>query len=383
MADESSSADRPKGGKRKIDLKSRLSSVRATGPVARTSNPSVPGASDPLAFPPPPTGSVPAPKLPGISAPALSSPFAPPEEKKKSGEAQTIKVEVSEEVIAVRAKTKKRTAVYALIAGGIALVLGFFLGMVRGRGEEQRRAVTGAATLASDIEAANKSMMALSDALRAAVEKLQQDEFPVELAETLKSTNVPFSAENFTGKGVGGLPPEVLNPLLKYTSGVDDLNKKKDSLRNLLTAAQPQVEKYIAEKKKPVVNFSVLVKKAGDSFVAQLVPNKAPFPEKETKEQKWPEEYEILKAGAKTPTPEKVKRLIAPKIDGDFAVPVDEKTVAGMSNLALVLQLRKVLNDTKLLLDGNESPVPSEQTEGLIKDGDALIEGLRKVARAG
>jgi hypothetical protein len=36
-----------------------------------------------------------------------------------------------------------------------------------------------------------------------------------------------------------------------------------------------------------------------------------------------------------------------------------------------------------MLIDGQESPIPQEQTDGLLKDGKQLEESLKKVGRAG
>ncbi len=370
--------------KRKIGLKSRLSSVRASGSMALSSSPS--GAerkSDPLAFPPPPaTGSVPAPRLPGV-APLVKSAFAPPEpEKKPTAVAQTIKVEVGEEIQQERAKTKKKSAIYIAIAAVAALVMGFFLGQARERGRAGNLAVDGAMGLAKDIETANNTMSTLSDALRNAVDQLAIDEFPNDLEEILKTNHVDFDASKFKGRYVGGLPPEVFNPLLAYTNEVEKLNKNKDALRNLLGAAKPQVEKFIAEKKKPTVKFAVLFGKQGDNPIAELVPIKDPFEAKSD----WPGKFTILQPADKGKTKEsEVNRYTDKgKLDGEHAMPIQPQSVAGFTDLTLIYKLRNALTDLRLMIDGNESPEnPSAATDGLLKDGKELIEGLEKVARAG
>lgn len=370
--------------KRKIDLKSRLSSVRASGSMALSSSPS--GAerkSDPLAFPPPPaTGSVPAPRLPGVG-PLVKSAFAPPEpEKKASAVAQTIKVEVGEEIQQERAKTKKKSAIYITIAAVMAMVMGFFLGQARERGRAGNLAVEGAQGLATDVENANKTMSTLSDALRNAVDQLAIDEFPNDLEELLKTNHVDFDATKFKGRYVGGLPPEVFNPLLAYTNEIEKLNKQKDSLRNLLGAAKPQVEKYIAEKSKPTIKFAILFGKQGDNQIAELVPLKEPFQVKGD----WPGKFTILQPADKGKTKEsEVNRYTDKgKLDGEHALPIQPKSVAGFTDLTLIYKLRNALTDLRLMIEGNESPEnPSLATDGLLKDGKELVEGLERVARAG
>ena len=349
--------------------------------AARGSSTGIDRKSDPLSFPPPPTsGGVPAPKLPGVSAPVLSSPFAPPEpEKKVSAQAQTIKVEMGEEVVQERAKARKKTAVYVAIAAVVTLVLGFILGQTRERGRAGNLAIEGADALATDVENANKTMSDLSDALRNAVEQLGNDEYPDALVEKLKGTNVDFSAENFQGKSVGGLPADTFNQLLGYTNQVEKLNKQKDTLRNLLGQAKPLVEKYVKEKKKPTVQFAITFSKADKKDVAQLMPIAEPF----DVEGDWPEKFKVTSGSGKKKEEMEVEmfngKVGAPKV----ALPVDPKSTAQFTDLTLLFKLRKAITDTRELIDGVESPNPSLQSDGLLRDGKNLIESLKKVARAG
>ncbi len=41
----------------------------------------------------------------------------------------------------------------------------------------------------------------------------------------LKKTNVDFSAANYRGKSVGGLPADTLGGVMRYTNEVERLNK--------------------------------------------------------------------------------------------------------------------------------------------------------------
>ncbi len=378
---EDVSEEQPK--KRKIDLKSRLSSVRASGSMAALPSG---GGADPLAFPPPAVqGSVPPPKMlsgAGGGFGPVSSPFAPPEpEVKKSAQQQTIKVEVGEEIHAARKKARKKTLLYVAIATVVFLAVGFLLGGARERGLAGHKAIAGASALAKSVKSANNQMKEVSQALMKAAEKLGQDEYPADLGGLLSKTNVAFDATTFQGKGVGGLQPEVLKSLLAYTQGVAQLNKKKDALRNLLGAAKKQTLKYFEEKKEPVVNFSILLDKRADKVTAMLVPNKKPF---KASEKKWPEKYTVITpAGKKTKDIEAVRFDGKGKLfDGKKAIPVQERSVARYSSKRLVGSLSKALRDTKALIDGNNSPIPALQTDGLLKEGDRLAEALEKVAAA-
>ena len=376
-----SEEEKPK--KRKIDLKSRLSSVRASGSMAAL--PSA-GGSDPLAFPPPAVqGSVPPPKMlsgAGGGFGPVSSPFAPPEpEVKKSAQQQTIKVEVGEEVLAYRKKARRKTLLYVALTTVIFLAVGFALGGARERGLAGHKAITGAAGLAKDVKAANVQMKDMAQELMKAAEKLGQDEYPDDLSAFLSKTNVAFDASRFRGRSVGGLPPEVLKSLLAFTQGVAQLNRKKDALRNLLGAAKKQTLKYFDEKKNPVVNFSILLEKQADKVSALLVMNKKPF---KSKEKKWPEKYTVITpAGKKTKDVEAVRFDGKGKLfDGKKVIPVKERTVARYSSKALVGSLSKALRVTKEIIDGNNSPIPALQTDGLIKTGTRLAEALEKTAAA-
>ena len=374
-------AAKPK--KRKIDLKSRLSSVRGTGALPAATDRS----SDPLSFPPPPAtgGGVPAPKLPGgMAPPTISSPFAPPEpEKKVSAAQQTIKVEVGEEVVKERKKTRKKYSVYMVIVGVIAIAVGFLLGMTKEKGRAGQQAIDGAKALAGDIDAANKTMSTMSDSLRNAVEGLSNDEFPEALEELLKGTNVDFSGANFQGRSVGGLPAEVFNRLLTYTNDVEKLNKQKDTLRNLLSAAKPQVLKFIEEKKKPKVKFAVMFTTENKKTVAELVPIKEPFEEKGD----WPSSFTVLQKAQKGTKDVKVGvydekgKLVGGETPN--VLPVSPKSVAGFTDLTLIFKLRAAMMDTANLIDGVESPDPAQQTDGAMKNGQKLIEDLKKISQLG
>ena len=286
---------------------------------------------------------------------------------------------MGEEIVQERAKARKKTAIYVAIAAVVTLVLGFILGQTREKGRAGNLAIEGASALATDVENANKTMSDLSDSLRNAVEQLGNDEFPDALVETLKATNVDFSAENFHGKSVGGLPAATFNQLLAYTNSVEKLNKQKDTLRNLLGQAKPLVEKYVKQKEKPTVQFAITFSKADKKDIAQIMPLAEPF----EVEGDWPEKFKVTSGSGRDKEELEVEmfggKVGAPKV----ALPVDPKTTSQFTDLRLLYQLRKVMTDTRELIDGVESPNPSLQSDGLLRDGKNLIESLNKVSRAG
>jgi hypothetical protein len=380
------SADEQPRKKKKIDLKERLSSVRAAGTMAGAPTPAAEAA-----FPPAPArGSVPPPRV--LSSDGIAPPPAiaalvglgPKEDDapRPTAAQQTIKVEMGEEVLAERRKARKQTLLYVAIVAVAALAAGFGLGGVKAKGDAGRLAVAGASELAKQVEESNKVLADLSDTLRVGSEQLAAEKFPTELAEKLKSINVPFSANGLQGKLISGLPGSTLQGLLRLSLGVEDLNKTKDKLRNLLGVAQKPVEEYVAEKKEPMVRFSVVFANGKFGTIAEFAPIKEPFKLSE----KWPDSLKVTRL-----VNDAAKELEATRWSkGDLtggdkppAILVDPKTVAGFTQKQVVFQLKGAIEDTRSLVEGKQSQIPSEQTDGLLKEGDRLVQELKKVARAG
>lgn len=302
-----SDADPPDGGasdglkpkKTKIDLKSRLSSVRATGSI-----PMVPrDSADPLSFPPPAVqGSVPPPRMLSQAAAAymptpapsmFAAPAAPPPQP--TAQQQIIKVEEGE-IIEERRRAQKSARVYIGLAAVVSLVLGGLLGMLVKGGEQGRTAVKGAQSLAKDIEDSVKVLGEFSDALAKGQEGFGNEQFPDELATFMRAKKVPFDASKFEGRGVGAYPKDLFTSLIKFTKGVEDFNKKVDRLSGQLSNVKVKdgISKYWANKKDPVVNFSIFLDKRGEDYFALLVPNKEPFAQKKPA----PAEYSVTKPPA-------------------------------------------------------------------------------------
>jgi hypothetical protein len=304
------------------------------------------------------------------------------EESRPTAAQQTIKVEMGEEIIEERKKTQKKTYIFVAIAAVVALAAGFGLGALKAKGDVSRTAVAGAADLAKQIEESNKVMVDLSDALRIAAEQLAAEKFPAPLADKLKTTNVPFSAALLTGKQISGLPGSVLQNLLRYSNGIEDLNKTKDKLRNLLGATQKPVEEYVAEKKEPMIRFAVVFAQGKGGLMAELTPVKEPFKLGD----KWPETFKVMRLVNDASKETEVARWQKGELTGGDKPPtivMDPKTVAGFTQKQIVFQLKGALDDTRSLIEGRQSQIPSEQTEGLLKEGDRLSEELKKISRAG
>jgi hypothetical protein len=402
-----------KSKKPKIDLKARLGKTMtgagpsgvplpvpgipgASGPPAPDSVPGMQGAvAVPAAVPSPPArpsggGIAPPPGMtplsPGIPVPPFARPAAPPAAASKPTAAQqTIKVEIGEEVHEERKKASKRAALVGVGALVLGVAVGWPIGGAQERAGRSQQAITGAQGLEKDVKAANEKVRALDEKLAAAVEKLGNKEFPGDLSKELGGINVPFDATNLEGKQVGSLPGKVLRALLGYTSSVQDLNDKKESLRNLLGAAQPVLEKAWKEEKDPVVNFSVLFRAEGQKgVVAELVPNKEPFKVAGD----WPAKYSVLKAERSQQGVKQVDKSASRWAKGDLTpsndtivIPVDPPSVAAFTSQELAGKLVKALRDTRELVEGNQDD-PTHPNPGLMKVGEDLVTELHKVAIA-
>jgi hypothetical protein len=333
--------------------------------------------------PPPPAALGIAPPLgmsPGIPPPLFGhqprpAPAATP---KPTAAQQTIKVEVSEEVENARKKAG-RWAIYAALAGAlVGGVLGVVIGTNSERGGRLKEAARGASLLEKDVKAATEKMKELENKLTEAGQKLTSKQFPETLAADLGGINIPFDPTNLDGKQVGSLPTRILRNLLAFTSAVQEVNKSKDSLKNILSAAQGPITKAWKEEKEPVANFSVLFRGEGQNkMVAELVPNKEPFSWKGD----FPAGYSITKLENNKPAEKKATRWVKGDLVGTdpIVIPVDPKTTAAFTNEVLVQRLNLALRDIRQDLQGNKDD-PTQETAGLIKDGEDLANELRKAS---
>lgn len=391
-----------KSKKPKIDLKARLGKTMAAGagtsavpvptPGPSSEGSAPPPSSSPSAVPPPP-GMSGAPKPSGIAPPIGLSPGIPlppfatrsaaPAPSKPVAAQQTIKVEVGEEIHEERRKASKRTAIYVAIGVVVGLGIGWIGGGAQERGSRGTQAQKGAGELEKDVKAANEKIAELGQKLVTAGEKLGNKEFPADLAKDLAATNVPFDAQNLDGKFTGSLPGKVFKALLSYTTAVQDLNKTKDSLKNLLTFAQPKIEKAWKDEKDPPANYAVIFRGDQKGTVAELVPLKEPF----LFSKDWPESFTILKAqrtqqGVKTEE-KKANRWKKGDLTGSdpIAIPIDAQSAAGLSGEEVVFKLSNAMRDIRKLIEGDKEN-PQSTDAGLAKEGDDLVHELHKVAIA-
>ncbi|MDI1481141.1 formin [Polyangium sp. y55x31] len=377
-----------KSKKPKIDLKARLGKTNIGTQAVPLP---VPGQSQP-----PPSGSGKSPNIapppgisPGIPVPPFAQPAkaaaAEPPPPKPTAVQQTIKVEVGEEIIKEREKAKKR--LYAAAAGTaiLGIVIGYPVGGAAERNARGKIVVENAKGLLGDVKAANDKMKELDTLLGDAAEKLGKKEYPAELSGQLAALNVPFDATKVDGSKISGLKGTALRLLLNYTSGVEDLNKKKDSLKALLDLAKTPVEKAWKEEKEPVMNFSVLFRSDQKGVIAELVPVKEPFDIGKD----WPANYAILKPERTQQGMKSVEKKLNRYTKGDLPgsgdpqlIPVDPVTTAAFTSQEGIRNLRKAFLDLRTELKG-EHEVPGQDKDGLIEVGDKLYTEIQKVTTGG
>jgi hypothetical protein len=333
---------------------------------------------------PKPLGIAPPPGLsPGIPLPPFAQRHAPAAAPKPTAQAQTIKVELGEEVVQERKKARRLTALYALLAAGVGVGVGWVYGGSQEKSARAAKAREGAALLVKDVQTANEKLKELSEKLSAGGAKLSKKEYPAELVKELGAINIPFDSANLDGRQVGSLPGKALKNLLNYTSAVQDVNAQKDSIKNLLGLAQAPVTKAWKEEKEPPASFAIVLARKGDNTAAELVTIKEPF----LFAKDWPKDFKITMLQGNRTVEKSAAKWGGGKADvfgGETAVafPVEPRSVSGFRTEELVGKLNKALFDIRSTLEGKKSDIPSEEKSGLIKDGATLVEELNKVARA-
>jgi hypothetical protein len=391
-----------KAKKPKIDLKARLGKSAVTGsgaavPHSNSGLPSAPisqpplsdrAAADRMSGPPSVRPSIPggiAPP-PGIAPPVGLggySPFAPkpvPKAAPVSAEAQTIKVELGEEVHEERRRAGKRAVVYALLAAVFAGGASFFIGRMSETSRRQSDAIRGAVALHGDVETANQKMKELDSLLEGASNSLREKKYPGDLVANLAATNVPFDATNLAGKNIGSLPDKTLKMLFQYTKGCEELADKKDSLRNVVGALQKQVETSWAEEKKPTYKLGLVFAGGDGKFKGDMVKFKEPF-EVGT----WPEKFKVLvpefRDGKRVETEKEGMRYVKGDLTGStpIVVPIEPSSVAAYTDERVVQQLNKAMFDVRVIIKGDSSD-PQKETKGIEALGQELADSLNQIA---
>jgi hypothetical protein len=328
---------------------------------------------------PAPIGIAPPPGLsPGIPIPPFAQPQRPKAEPKPTAAQQTIKVEIGEEIEHERKKWKTRVALGALAGALVGAGIGFVAGGSSEKGGQLKTAARGASSLKKDVEASGEKLKELQAKLGEAAEKLKTKAYPEDLATALAGLNVPFDSSNLDGKNVGFLPQRVMKQVLNFTSAVEQLNKSRESLKNIVGIAKDPITKAWKEETTPVVNFSVVFRtEGGKTVVGELVPNKEPFNWKGD----YPGSYKVMRLEGGKAVDKSANRWQKGELPGNdlTAVPLDPRSVAAFTSEQLIGKLNKAIYDMRIELEGNKEDPNS--TGGLTKMAEDLANDLGKAAR--
>lgn len=389
--------------KSKINLKDRLGKSTMSGPSAAGGVPvplPIPGGSAagtpvptegggapapaPAAVPRPPQGIAPPPGLsPGIPVP----PFAQPKQAaapKPTAVQQTIKVEESEVIHQERKKAQKKIVMFAAAAAVLGIGIGFFIGGAKQRSDDGQKVVKIAGELEKEIKASNDKLRELNDKLGEAGDGLKNKAYPDAVVTALGGLAIPFSAESLGLKAGGvAIPSKLARPLVSYAAKVEDVNKSKDSLKNLMGYAKAALEKHWKNEKEPVVSYSVIFGPEGSKgMMAELVPNKEPFPIGKD----FPDSFTILRPERTQQGVKMAEKKASRWTKGDLtgsdpvAIPVQPASMAAFTGEELVGKLGAELRNLRKTIEGNkEDP---QDTGGLLKEGEVLADDLRKTSLA-
>jgi hypothetical protein len=397
-----------KSKKPKIDLKARLGKATPSMPSASPSLPGVPpglpsapgsleglGPKPSIPGPPPsmsiapPVGIAPPPGLvPQVSMPPglLNNPFAPkpapsaapppPKAAPVSAEAQTIKVELGEEIHEERAKANKRAIIFAAIAMFAGVGIGWVAGGSKEKSARADMAVQGAKALEVEVVDATKKIEELTPMLKEIEDGLKGEKYPTAVVGKLSSFAVPFNAASIDGKGAGNMPGKIQKQLFSFVKKCEDLEDKKNALKNILGGAQKGLETAWAEKKKPTFKLGVAFKQSGGNMLAEMVRFKEPWETSAT----WPKEPKIfvpvMKEGRRAEEEKGAARWEKGDLTGSspIVIPIEPSTVAGFTDERVALQLVKATSDVRAIISGGGQP--GQETIGILQEGEQLAAAL-------
>ncbi len=369
--------------KPKIDLKSRLGkktvSSPATGsipPPAGIPKPALP--SSPSRVPAPPFAAAPqaaavaaAPQIDASNPYGAMAPQAAPVRI----EPQTIKIEMGDDFVAAQKSGRTKTLVLALITAGIGAGLGFAGGGISERNKAADAAVLGASELVKKVDDTNTQANALADVLKSAKEKLAKSQFPDDEVSKLGGINLPFTAADLSGKGIGRFNGQVVSALIDFSTAVDKVNDQKEKLGNVLSGNKKGVTDFLDQTNKPKVLWSVVLGNGPGGPWATMQPVATPFLAKPEGDAKWPDDIHVP-MGDKQAV---LKRYSTgnPVSDAGLFVPVDPGTQAAVCPNSVLVTLRRTISDLEDVLRGDQTP--GEEKTGLIEAGQNLSKKLKQI----
>jgi len=372
--------------KPKIDLKSRLGkktvSSQAVGSIPPPAavgapKPSVPVAN-PSRVPAPPFASVPqAAAVPRVDA---SNPYGAmaPQAAPVRVEPQSIKIEMDDEFVRAQKSGRSKILILSVVTALIGGALGFAGGGISERNKAADAAVIGAGELATKVEATTKKASELADVLKSAKEKLSKATFPDEEVSKLGGINLPFTAADLNGKGIGRFNGATLSMLIDFSTIVDKVNDQKEKLQNVMSGNKKSVQDFLAGQAKPQVRWSVVVGNGPGGPWGTMQPVPTPFFAKDSEKPKWPDDIRIP-VGDKQAV---LKRYTSgnPISEDGLFIPIDPCTQGTVCSTSVVTTLRRELGDLEEVLRGNKNP--GEEKTGLLDAGDKLGKKLKQIGVA-
>jgi hypothetical protein len=390
-----------KAKKPKIDLKARLGKTAAGAPTP-SSAPSDPGAptsvrpeADRASAPPRPSAPQGIAPPPGIAPPAAISgaggfvnPFAPKPQPvaapapKLSAEQQTIKVEVGEELHEERKKASRLAIIVGVVALAAGAGVGFFAGGLREQASRQATGIKGAAALEGEVATTTKKVEELTPILKEVEDGLKAKKFPNDAITKLASFAVPFNAATLEGKSVGNLPPALQTKTFLFLRKCEELEDKKEALKNTLGGQKKAIEDLWKKEEKPVYELAVIFGGVGEGkMLTQVVAIKEPF---EVSLKEWPKELPIkvpvLREGRRVEEEKKATKYEKDLTSqtGPIYMPIDPATVAGFTDERVAVPILKAIFDIRMILIGDETP--GREKPGLMKEGEELAVALEKLS---
>ena len=378
--------------KPKIDLKSRLGKKTVSSPAVGSipppagmpagmgvPKPSVPvPVANPSRVPAPPFASVPqAAAVPRVDA---SNPYGAmaPQAAPVRAAPTAITIEMDDEFVRAQKSGRSKVLILALVTAAIGAGLGFAGGGISERNKAADAAVVGAGELSTKVEATTKKAAELADILKSAKEKLSKATFPDEEVSKLGAVNLPFSAADLNGKGIGRFNAATLSMLIDFSTIVDKVNDQKEKLQNVMSGNKKAVQDFLAGQTKPQVRWSVVVGNGPGGPWGTMQPVPTPFLAKDGDKPKWPDDIRIP-VGDKQAV---LKRYNSgnPISEEGLFIPIDPATQGSVCSSSVVTTLRRELGDLEEVLRGNKNP--GEEKTGLLESGEQLGKKLKQIGAA-
>ena len=291
---------------------------------------------------------------------------------------QTITIEMGDDFVAAQKSGRTKTLVALLFAAGIGAGLGFAGGGISERNKAADAAVLGASELATKVEGTAKKAGELADVLKAAKEKLSKSTFPDEEVSKLGGINLPFTAADLNGKGIGRFNAATLAMLIDFSTIVDKVNDQKEKLQSVMSGNKKAVQDFLDSQTKPQVRWSVVLGNGPGGPWATMQPVPTPFLAKDGEKTKWPDDIRIA-VGDKQAVLKRYNSGNPVSEDGLF-VPVDPASQGSVCSTSVVTTLRRELGELEEVLRGNQTP--GEEKTGLLESGDKLTKKLKQIGAA-